>query len=302
MKQRDTVLAEFSKWGWDQKGWSPTTRNRYARRALAAEMWLYEHRGVSIRWATPKDLQAYLFTASTARNRNNIRQALIGFGDFLVDRGYADVNNATTLKRLPEPRLLPRALTEDQAYRIEIAARSFPLEQQTLILCLLYTGLRKTELRLLERRHIINNEYLHFTGKGNKDRVVPLHPQVAVVLSSWLSQNTDARWVFSSTRYKGRPISDTTFRLWVKRVGEDAGVPELHPHACRHTFATTLAENDAKLEEIQELLGHADPKTTRIYVEVRPVRLKDVIGHLSYGGSGADRAGSRNPDPGPLLV
>lgn len=304
MRQRQAVMQDFSAWAWSERGLGPTTRRRYLNRALAAELWLVQERGVSIRWASPKDFQAYLFsTTPNARNRNNIRQALVAFCDFLVDRGYSETNNASALKRLPEPRLLPKALTTKQAARIAAASRTFGIQVELLIHLLLYTGMRKTEARLLERRHIVSDEYIQFVGKGNKERVVPIHSDVRPLLVRWMRDNQDPRWVFPSPRKAGHPISDTHFRIVVKEVGEAAGVLGLHPHALRHTFGTRLSEVGSKLEEIQELLGHADPKTTRLYVKVRPLRLKDAVEQLHYqGGTGADEAANPQPDPGPLLL
>jgi hypothetical protein len=97
-RQRSELFRAFDRWAADVKGWSPKTRETYYRRCIAAELWLAMHRGVSICWAQPKDLQAYLFqTKPNPRVRNQIRKALVGFGEYLIDSGYSEVNPALAL-------------------------------------------------------------------------------------------------------------------------------------------------------------------------------------------------------------
>jgi site-specific recombinase XerD len=300
--RRTKLFDEFSKWGFDAKGWSPTTRHRYFARALACEVWLAQNRDVSLIYAKPKDFQAYLFsTPPSARNRNNIRQALVAFGEFLLDRGYSEVNSALSLPRLPEPTCLPKPLTNEQAARVVIAAKV--AKEEALVFAFLYAGLRKTEGRLLQRRSIEGNT-IRVKGKGDKERILPMHPRLREAIRKHLQGSTEARWVFPSTRLIGCAISDTRVRHIISEVGEIAGIPGLHPHALRHTFATRLSDQGVPLEVIQELLGHADPKTTRIYTKVRPQRFFDAIELLDFreeGSGAALKVGSQHADPGPLL-
>lgn len=277
-RQRSRVFTEFSKWGFDRKGWAPRTREKYYQRALACEFWLLQNRGRSITAAAPKDFQAFLFsTPPTARNRNNIRQALIAFCDFLTDVGYTETNNASGLPRLPEPRHLPKSLTSQQASAVLDASHIFTAEKQALIHVLVYAGLRKSEARLLERSHVVGWEYLQFMGKGSRERVVPIHPELRVSLRRWLASNPDPRWVFPSPRRLGEPISETCFKLWVREIGEAAGIDGLHPHQLRHTLATLLVENGTAPDVVQHTLGHADLRTTQIYLRTRPERVKDAV-------------------------
>lgn len=122
MRRRDLLFREFDRWGFDKKGWSTTTRRNYYDRARRADAWIVANRGVSLVYASAKDYQAFLFsTTPTARSRNGLRQALIGFGAFLVDRGFRDTNPALELPRLPVPRELPRAFPTEIARAIEAA-------------------------------------------------------------------------------------------------------------------------------------------------------------------------------------
>src|SRR5215510_15934062 len=98
---RFQLLREFDQWGFDHKGWSKNTRLRYYSVAMRCDRWLNDHKDTALPWAKPAELQAFLFAQTpTARNRNNIRQGLVAFGEFLVYKGFAAVNPASSLPRL----------------------------------------------------------------------------------------------------------------------------------------------------------------------------------------------------------
>jgi integrase len=281
MSKRATaqLFSRFAEWGFDQRGWSATTRRRYASRARAADEWLVRERGCSLAFARGRDLQAYLFSTSpTARNRNNVRQALVAFCDFLVWDGLAAENCAAGLPRLPEPPLLPKAMTLDQARAVHRAAHVLPIAHRTLVLLLLYGGLRRSEARLLEWSHVDPDaEWIRFPGKRGRERAVPLHPVLREALLLLRAHSREARWVFASPRVPGAPISDSYFRGVMTDVEALTGIAGFHAHACRHTAATLLLEGGADLRTVQEYLGHADPKTTAIYTKVRPVRVREAV-------------------------
>jgi integrase/recombinase XerD len=277
------MFREFERWGFDERGWSQATRERYYRRALAADRWLTVNRGVSLIWATPKDLKAYLFsTPPNARNRNNVRQAMIGVGAFMVAKGITEANPALALPRLPEPESLPHALESAQARAVGLMAPSVGPMAQALVAVFLYAGLRKTEARLLEWASVSDDGWLRFRGKRSKERAVPLHARAQVILRRWRdeSPDPDGRWVFPSPRRVGSPASETHVRTLIYEVGEAAGIPKLHPHTLRHTAATELLEAGADMRTLQEFLGHADPKTTAIYAKVRPPRLREAVDRM----------------------
>lgn len=287
LKRKREIFFQFEKWGWDEKGWSPNTRKAYRQRVVKADAWLTENRSVSILYASQKDLKKYLFsTAPTARNRNNIRQALVGFGEFLVEEGLAEANNALALKRLPEPELLPKALETEIAHRIEVAAKHTGAMEEAMVLILLYGGLRLHELQSLEWRHL-EGDWLKFTGsKGRggagKPRNVPLKPKVVQAIKRWRGQSQSPRYVFASPKNLERPMSKTWVHKIVREIGETAGLEGLHPHALRHTAATRLLETGADLATVQVFLGHASPQTTARYLKVRPPLLKEAVARLNY--------------------
>jgi len=123
------------------------------------------------------------------------------------------------------------------------------------------------------------------TGKGGKERVVPLGGAAADALGRYLRTGrprlgrpaTDR--VFLSVR--GRPLGPTDVRRALRRELDAAGLAQRPPHALRHTFATHLLEHGADLRSIQELLGHASVGTTQVYthVSVRHLRAAHAASH-----------------------
>jgi integrase len=280
------LLAEFGRWGYDNRGWSATTRKKYEGLARAMDRWLSENRKKSILWATAKDLKAWLFsTPANATTRNHYRQAAVALYAFLQDAGYVETNHALQLPRLPQPTPLPKALSTNEAHAIEQAAKLHPLIVRSLVALFLYAGLRKSEARLLEWREVdFEGRWVRVQGKGNKGRIVPAPHKILTVVDSWRLECPDLQWVFPSDygKVRGRPRSETWVRNVIREVGRDAGLPGLHPHQLRHTYATRLLRQGADIRQIQVLLGHSNLQTTQVYLTVWPTNLRDVTDGLDY--------------------
>jgi integrase/recombinase XerD len=144
------------------------------------------------------------------------------------------------------------------------------------------TGLRVSELVSLQLHEIsFNDQVLRATGKGDKQRLVPLGEQAIDWLSRYLNearpeilkgQQSDALFVTA----RGGAMTRQAFWQLIKRYALIAGIaPEkLSPHVLRHAFATHLLNHGADLRVVQLLLGHADISTTQIYTHVARERLK----------------------------
>lgn len=280
-RELDRLLAEFREWGFDARGWMASTRDKYTRQARRAALWLEIHG--SFPQATPEELRGFLSTtAPTARNRNNIRQALVAFWDFLVETGYTFEHPAAHLPQLPEPRSIPKALPPAAAKAIEEAADEACPMVRALVHVFLYAGLRHSEARRLEWRHYADG-WLRVNGKGNHERMVPLNGFGRRSLERWGPECGDPRWVFPSpVPFRDTPVSISWIQDRLHEVGEAAGVPELHPHLLRHTYATRLVELGVDIRVVQELLGHASLQTTQKYLGVRSGRLQEATDRLHY--------------------
>lgn len=157
------------------------------------------------------------------------------------------------------------------------------------ILELMYaSGLRASEVGALRLDEILADlGVVRVTGKGDKQRLVPMGAPARTALEAYLTgcrprlvrpDARDAGRVFLSRT--GRPLERV--RVWqlVKKHAASAGLHNVHPHVLRHSFATHLLAGGADLRVVQELLGHADIGTTQIYTHVDKARLKSV--HAKY--------------------
>jgi len=141
-------------------------------------------------------------------------------------------------------------------------------QRDRALLELLYgTGLRVSELVSLTVESVATGDFVRVTGKGDRDRTVPIPGEARRVLSRYLANGrpqlvtkpaNDALWLGVS----GGALSDRGVRRVVRmRLGS-------FPHALRHSYATHLLENGADLRSVQDLLGHSDLATTQIYTAV----------------------------------
>ena len=150
------------------------------------------------------------------------------------------------------------------------------------ILELLYaTGIRVGELTSLNIQDInFSSHTIKVTGKGNKQRVVPFGVPAYKALSAWISKdgreillrNSVEEAVFLGTR--GKRIDQRLVRQIVHDEAKSAHVPDISPHALRHSAATHMLNGGADLREVQELLGHSSLNTTQRYTHVSIESLK----------------------------
>lgn len=158
------------------------------------------------------------------------------------------------------------------------------LRDRALIEVLYATGLRVSELIRL-RASDLNLEagYLSTTGKGSKQRIVPIGEQAAAWLTRYIREGRPrllsgkaSPWLFVNAK-RGTSLSRVGFWKVLKGYGRKAGLARtLSPHVLRHSFATHLLEHGADLRSIQMMLGHADLSTTQIYTHVLEARLRAV--------------------------
>jgi site-specific recombinase XerD len=233
----------------------------------------------SLRAFTTAGLRDYQRHMATERWRTNtLRRRLVElgcFGAWLVDRGYLKRNPARALAIPKRERHLPRVLEWHQA-EIAVAAEPHPRDRAILAL-LAFAGLRRGEvLAASSGDYSRESRSLRVRGKGNKDRVVPLHAVAIEALETYLAArgplaDPDPLFVSSRGRISKRPVINA-----VSRAGRRLGI-RLHPHLFRHTFATELLNRRADLRVIQTLLGHESLETTEVYTHVSPGRRREAI-------------------------
>lgn len=213
--------------------------------------------------------------------------ALKHFFKFAVERDIIDADPTQGVEMPKLPKTLPKALSmqEMQALLSVDADLETPdaLRQRAIIEVLYSTGIRVTELAGLKMADIeaSPSPSLRVTGKGDKQRLVPLSSKAHSTLRTYLENARPAfdssgqsKWLFPSRQ--GRPLTRQRLFQIVRLAGERAGL-DLSPHQLRHTFATHLLENDADLRAVQMMLGHSDLSTTQVYTQVVEDRLRDVL-------------------------
>ncbi len=222
-----------------------------------------------------------LGNSSTARELSAIK-ALIKFA--LAQTGVSDAN----APRIRGPRIkkgLPRPVTPDDAANIAdlveaTASDDWIGARDRAVLLLLYgAGLRIAEALSLKGGDIPLETTLSVTGKGNKQRIVPILPiiQEAVTeyagLCPWPIKQDEA--LFRGAR--GGPLSQGMVQKAMAKARVALGLPSTAtPHALRHSFATHLLGAGADLRSLQELLGHASLGSTQIYTKVDAATLLDT--------------------------
>ena len=181
---------------------------------------------------------------------------------------------------------LPQYLSVEEVDRLLAAPdRTQPRgARDGVMLDLLYaTGLRVSELVALRVGDLqADYGYLQVTGKGNKQRLVPVGKVALESVARYLSEargrllrGRSSAFLFVTRR--GRPMTRQCFWQIISACGRRAGIRQpINPHLLRHSFATHLLERGADLRSVQEMLGHADISTTQIYTHVVSERLRQV--------------------------
>lgn len=199
--------------------------------------------------------------------------------DRVTNRALAQVAMPRLSRSLPKPLTVDRAtaLVDDTD-----AAADWIRARDVAVLLLLYgAGLRISEALGLTRREapLPGRDVIRITGKGNKERLVPILPVTQSAVARYLDLcpyplAPDAPLFLGA---KGGPLSPRLIQLAIARLREALALPDTAtPHALRHSFATHLLAAGADLRQIQELLGHASLSTTQVYTAVDRERLLAV--------------------------
>ncbi len=180
--------------------------------------------------------------------------------------------------RLREPKRLPRALDRRETTDLLGSLRTW--RDRAIAGLMLFSGLRSCEVLALDVTDVdIGARWLLVSGKGNKQRRVPLDVDVAGVIQTYLlaerPETTISRlFVVAKGPHRGQPLTPAGLRTIFRYHRGKADVPAGHPHALRHTFGTALAEAGVDLAVMQALLGHAHVDTTARYIHLAPTHVK----------------------------
>ncbi len=311
----EDALTQFLAWLAGVRRTSPHTVAAYGRDLRDMLVFFRTHRGDAESSAealmgqlTEADVQAYLAhkmrpsggLQSIGNGRGNASKATLNrqlsalrsFSRWLATACGAENTQIVHMRGLKVPAPVPRALTAAQTFQVLEAVAPPPVRSVTaqtaegaraqkrnlaLLMMLYGLGLRISEALSLTRADVAG-EVVTVTGKGNKQRQVPLPLPVQSALNSWMNASHEApptAPLFPNAR--GKALTPRFAQKMLQDAREALNLPaHATPHALRHSFATHLLNNGADLRTVQELLGHRQLATTQRYLAADTQRLLSV--------------------------
>lgn len=224
-----------------------------------------------------------LTSTSAARYLSSIR----GFFEYLSVNNYIKKDPTEKVSSAKISRKLPTVLNYDEIEMILDQTNTkdkLGLRDRTILELLYSSGLRVSELIDLKISDLfLEDEVIRVTGKGSKQRIVPVGSSAIKWLNNYMikvrplleKKAKSKNHVFLNSR--GSKLSRMGVWKIVEKYTKDAGITkEVHPHTFRHSFATHLLEGGANLRSVQEMLGHSDISTTQIYTHIDREYIKQV--------------------------
>lgn len=272
---------------WMERGLSENTLSAYRSDLLAYARWLNQ-KSVRLAEAQDADLRDYLgsFKQPAARTLARRLSSLRRFYIYLVREGLMQHDPSARVESPRIGRPLPKSLTEAEVEDLLNAPdinTSLGLRDRAMLEVLYATGLRVSELTGLTLTQInLRQGLVRVTGKGNKERLVPLGEESLDWLQRYLNEGRPDIVKYKTPdalfpNRRGAAMTRQAFWYLIKRYAQAAGVSKaLSPHVLRHAFATHLLNHGADLRVVQMLLGHSDISTTQIYTHVARERLKSL--------------------------
>ena len=282
-------LERFLDAMWMERGLSENTLAAYRADLSNLAAWAVEEK-LDLESLGREDLEDFLAwrlqegarPRSTARQLSSIRR----FYRYLVREGLREEDPSANIAMPRLGRPLPQHVGEEE---VENLLRSpdvespLGLRDRAMLEVLYATGLRVSELVNLRADQLdLNQGVVRVTGKGERERLVPLNEDAQGWVRRFLDEARGKILGGRQTPYMfptRRSDCMTRQAFWhiIKRYAEQAGVSSnLSPHTLRHAFATHMLNNDADLRVVQMLLGHSDISTTTIYTRIARERMKQV--------------------------
>ena len=286
----DPLVERF----WDHlriaRGLSRNTLLAYQRDVVTFQRYLHDQHVQAAHEVSPPLLSSFLEqlhrSGLASSSRARMLAAVRSFFRFLKQEGVVTANPTVSLRSTARARRLPKTLSLEEVTRLlDLPSRPLPEDHRdrAMVEVLYAAGLRVSELISLRIDQCnLDGGYLGITGKGDKQRVVPIGRPAVAELQAYvlharpaLLKQRSSRFVFVSRR--GTPLTRQAFWKLLRARAQRAGIARIpSPHMLRHSFATHLLQGGADLRSVQAMLGHADISTTQIYTHVDAAQLKKV--------------------------
>jgi site-specific recombinase XerD len=277
---------------------SPATVRGYVTDLTVFSRWLER----DLAALEPADVREYrsslLKSGAAAQTVNRKLASLAAFGNWAVQAGLLTSNPALNVKSVETVALAPKWLDKKERNALIQALKDdlqksrirYPrlwvlrLRDAVVVTLLLNTGLRVSEVANLRVCDIFLSERKASltvrAGKGGKQRSVPINSEARRLLDEWFSVRPDSGSEMLFIGQRGEPMQVRSVQIAVARYAKLAGLDNVTPHVCRHTFAKALLDNGVTLEKVAALLGHESLDTTRIYVTPGEKDLQDAVAGL----------------------
>mmetsp|Transcript_22804 Transcript_22804/g.37933 ORF Transcript_22804/g.37933 Transcript_22804/m.37933 type:complete len:296 (+) Transcript_22804:1186-2073(+) len=226
-----------------------------------------------------------------ARTFRNHRQYLKSFFTWCASQNIIKKNPVEGIGKPKLPQRLPRCLSREDTTKILSQVRWYPwtykfegIRNETILYLLIFTGLRLQEMLDLEVADVSleSSEILVRQGKGQKDRVVPIHPRLRPVLKNYLAAREASRnhsRFFITGAKSDKPLDGKHVRTTCQKLSRASGC-YFTPHMLRHTFGRLTIEGGWDIFKIKEVMGHSDITTTQGYLSVSTENIKRSFGDL----------------------
>ena len=289
-KTVDNMVKAYMRYLKLERNLSPNTIEAY-RNDLRWLLAYVNFHGLKVEEVKLEDLDN--FSASlhdqriTPRSQARILSGVRSFFKFLLLDGFIDVDPTELLVSPHVRNALPDVLSTAEVDRLEASIDLSKWEGQrnrAIIEVLFSCGLRVSELVNLKLSNLyVEEKFVRVTGKGDKERLVPISSRALDELNAWFADRNAMRikpgeedYVFLNRR--GAHLTRTMILIMIKRQAVAAGITKtISPHTLRHSFATALLQGGADLIAIQAMMGHEDIATTEIYTHIDTSSLREEI-------------------------
>ena len=288
------AIADWQTWMEHERRVSPNTIDAYCRDLAAFFIFMAEHLGAVPSLSNLESLDARDYRSFLAqRSRHGLSQSSVARCMSTIRNFYRFLNRTrgisnAVIKTIRSPRakkLIPKPLDSSQAKDLlttikETQGEPWLIARDLALFSLLYgCGLRIAEGLSLNDADVKDLDTVRVTGKGNKQRIVPVLPSVGESIENYLNlrpfQYSPNDALFRGLR--GKRLNPGVVQRRMRELRKTLGLPETTtPHALRHSFATHLLSAGGDLRTIQELLGHNSLSTTQRYTKVDANRLFEV--------------------------
>ena len=208
------------------------------------------------------------------RSIQRVLSSCRSFFNYLVEHKGFEKNHAQNISSPKSSKSLPKALDADLIQKLLNFKPKTELETRDKAIAELFysSGLRLSELQGIDIGDIsIKERSCRVVGKGNKTRDLPIGRQAVKSLRDWIlireKYSTESDLAIFINK-QGRRLSNRSIQARLKKLSTERGLPAVHPHMLRHSFASHILESSGDLRAVQEMLGHSDIGTTEIYTKL----------------------------------